>query len=53
MAGPSSPPFPSLPWQPAQRLTKDLRPVSGGWANAIEAGHNTHSKSRKMAAKTA
>ena len=29
MAGPSSPPFPSLPWQPAQRLTKTCRPESG------------------------
>src|SRR5712691_4626991 len=52
MAGPSSPPLPSLPWHPAQRLTKACRPESGGWASAIAAGNHTYDKTMAISIHT-
>src|SRR3984893_10987071 len=46
IAGPSSPPFPVVPWHPAQRATKVARPGSGLWAAAIELTHSTHTNAR-------
>src|SRR5437660_10090029 len=36
MFGPSSPPLPSVPWHPAQRVTNVLRPESPSCADAGE-----------------
>src|SRR5688572_4041063 len=33
MAGPSSPPLPSVPWHEAQRMTNAFRPLSTFWAD--------------------
>src|SRR5256885_10253306 len=44
IAGPSSPPLPSLPWQPAQRLTNACWPGFGLCASATDADSSRRSE---------